>query len=97
MNREMKAALDAALAEILALSPEEFLREAKDNMSGDVFDFFIQTRKFEEFDLKEIEPLQLHFAETMPVYLVNMISGVQMHRASTLDRAINTENYALAA
>lgn len=39
MNRRMKAALDAALQDILSLTPEEFLKEARECREGDVSSF----------------------------------------------------------
>ncbi|URG53044.1 hypothetical protein IG605_001305 [Pectobacterium quasiaquaticum] len=97
MNREMKAALDAALIEILAMSPDEFLKEASDSMSGDVCNMLLQSRKFESFDIKALEPLQLNMAEAMPKYLVTMFSNVKMHNSVSANQVLDTETFALAA
>lgn len=97
MNREMKAALDAALVEILAMSPNEFLKEASDSMSGDVCNILLQSRKFESFDIKALEPLQLNLAESMPKYLVTMFSTVKMHNSAPANQVLDTQKFALAA
>lgn len=97
MNHAMKAALDAALHDILAMSPEEFLAAAEQNMSGEVFDFFMSTGKFHEFDLKSLELLQVQFAEAMPQKIVTMLSQMRGHNSLICKDLFDAESFALAA
>lgn len=102
MNREMKAALEAALKDILSLSPEDFLRETHEHMGGDVFEFLIQSGKFKDFDISNLEPLFLHFSEVMTEDLVTTFAHVKLQPASTfaegsvLDVVVDAD-FALAA
>lgn len=97
MNREMKAALEAALQDILAMSPEEFLVAADKTMSGDVFDFLMTTGKFESFDLKQLEPLQIQFAEAMPEKIVDMLTSMRVYNTHVNINIFDSDDYALAA
>lgn len=97
MNREMKAALDNALNEILLMSPEEFLAEARSIESGSVYEFFMESHKFVGFDIKELEPLQLQFSETM---LQNTVKGFEqtiLQESQTASIPFEQVEYALAA
>lgn len=97
MNREMKAAMDAALKDILAMSPEEFLAAAHESMSGEIFDFFMTTGKFESFDIKNLDPLQVQFAEVMPEKMVSMLSKMRAHNSQLTVGVFETVEFALAA
>lgn len=97
MNREMKAAMEAALQDILAMSPEDFLAAANKTMSGDVFDFLMLTGKFKSFDLKQLEPHQIQFAEAMPEKIVNMLTKMRVYDARVNVVTLESDEYALAA
>lgn len=97
MNHAMKAALEAALHDILAMSPEEFLAAADQNMTGEVFDFFMSTGKFHEFDLKSLEPLHVQFAEAMPEKIVLMLSQMRGHNPIVCKDLFDAESFAMAA
>ncbi|ANK40692.1 hypothetical protein ACP7HA_003004 [Klebsiella pneumoniae] len=85
MNRKMKAALDAALKDILSLSPEEFLKEARECREGDVFSFLKKSEKFKDFDVSTLEPLSLHFSEVMTEDLVTLFSTVKLNISNSLN------------
>ncbi|BBW86985.1 hypothetical protein U4K77_24455 [Klebsiella pneumoniae] len=97
MNREMKAAMEAALQDILAMSPEDFLAAANKTMSGDVFEFLMSTGKFESFDLKQIEPHQIQFAEAMPEKIVDMLTKMRVYEARVNVDTFDSDDFALAA
>lgn len=97
MNREMKAAMDAALQDILAMSPEDFLAAANKTMSGDIFEFLMSTRKFESFDLKQLEPHQIQFAEAMPEKIVDMLKKMRVYDVRANAISFDSTNFALAA
>lgn len=85
MNRKMKAALDAALKDLLSLSPEEFLREAQECREGDVFSFLKKSNKFKDFDVNTLETLSLHFSEVMTEDLVTLFSNVKLTSSNSLN------------
>ncbi|ANZ87074.1 hypothetical protein [Citrobacter freundii] len=97
MNREMRAAMEAALQDILAMSPEEFLAAADKTMSGDIFDFLMLSGKFESFDLKQLEPHQIQFAEAMPEKIVDMLTKMRVYDARVNVITLESDEYALAA
>lgn len=97
MNREMKAALNDALNEILSLSPEEFLAEARSINSGAVYEFFMDSKKFEKFDINELEPLQLVFSETMQLKTVESFSDAVITVSRKSSQNLEQMVYALAA
>lgn len=102
MNRRMKAALDAALQDILSLTPEEFLKEARECREGDVSSFLKKSEKFKDFDVNTLEPLSLHFSEVMTEDLVTLFATVKLNAAKSLNAdtvlAVEAEpEFALAA
>lgn len=97
MNHEMKAALNNALSEILSLTPEQLLAEAGKIESGDVYEFFMGSRKFADFDVSELEPLQLHFSETMPEKTVMHFFATEVKSLSKGKKSLAQAGYALAA
>lgn len=97
MNREMKAALDDALSEILAMSSEQFLAEARSINSGAVYEFFMDSKRFAEFDISELEPLQLLFSETMALKTVEDFSDTEMYVSQNSAQGLDHAGYALAA
>ncbi|WP_053140633.1 hypothetical protein [Erwinia billingiae] len=97
MNREMKAALNDALSEILLMSPEEFLAEAKKAQDGDVYSFFMDSHKFADFDIKELEPLQIMFSEIISQKTIKCLSETALHESQHSTLGLEFAGYALAA
>lgn len=97
MNREMKAALSDALNEILSMSPEEFLAEARSVQSGAVYEFFMDSKRFAEFDISELEQLHMSFSEPLLIKTSECFSDSTPFVVKVPNQSIEQAGYALAA
>ena len=79
------------------MSPEEFLAEAKKSQDGSVYDFFMDSHKFADFDIKELEPLQILFSEVISQKTIKCLSETALHDSQHPKLSLEFAGYALAA
>lgn len=104
-SHRMNQAIKAALNDILSLSKDDFKKRAEECSNGDIAQFFLKTKKFENFDVEKLQDINtLQSSKSMSKKLilnfscVRLAPSLQLESGRKDDLDVNEEpNYLLAA